>query len=123
MNETRGMGGRKTFGYLRAEMHDVPRRDRPIVQSRAHRRALDELSDQELDTGVLPDVEHADDVGMVERRCRARFPLESLAGDAIPSKIPGENLDGHDAAEACIARPVHLPHPARPKRIGQLVGP
>lgn len=55
---------------------------------------------------VRAHVVHLADVGRVERRDRARFPLKPLA------VLRRELFDRDDAIETRVARPVHLAHAA-----------
>ena len=58
--------GERVWGVEAAALEHGPQRD-----------AVDELRGQELHLAVVADVVHGEDVGVIERRDRARLPLES----------------------------------------------
>ena len=53
-----------------------------------------------------------DDVGMVQRRHGARFRSKRREPLGVGAKSRGQDLDGDVAAEARIARSIHLAHAA-----------
>ncbi len=61
---------------------------------------------------VFADVVDGADVGMIQRRRRARFPLKTLARLRILGQLFGKELQGHAAAEALIFRLVNHAHSA-----------
>ncbi len=88
---------------------------RPSLQPRSQRLAVDELEDQIARRTGIGDLDAIDraDVRMIERRQHLGFALE--AGDAlrIGGDKLGERLDGDVTVEACIAGLVDLAHAAR----------
>ena len=57
------------------------------------------------------DVVDAEDVGMVERRGRARFLLESRQAIGFGARAGRQHLDRDVAPEPRIARAIHFPMP------------
>ena len=51
-------------------------------------------------------------VGMLQRRGGAGFPLEALQRRRITSQRVGQKLQRHPAAQPGVERFVHYPHPA-----------
>src|SRR5208283_4359622 len=70
---------------------------------------------------VLSDVVDSENVGMVERRDRARFLLKTAQAVGVFGQSLGQNLDGDVAAESGVARAVHFAHPARSERRNNFV--
>src|SRR5260370_7767013 len=60
---------------------------------------------------------------MVESRCRARLLLEAVQPVLVCGECGGQNLNSHSSTPVRIARPVHLPPPARAKGGDNLVRP
>jgi len=75
-------------------------------------RAFEELGDDERSAVVHADVVHGDDVGMVERRRRARLLLEVAPALGVGAEPFGEHLHGDLALELRIARAVDVTHRA-----------
>ena len=67
------------------------------------------------------DIEDGQQVGMIDRSRRASFLLEAPKSIRILGERRRQNLDRDVAGDARIARPVDLPHPARPERSDDLV--
>ena len=68
------------------------------------------------------DIVDGADIGVVERRRRPRFPLETfqrLRGCGHPAR---RNLDCHDPVETRVLGPIHLSHPAGTQRADDFVG-
>src|SRR5258708_27655945 len=55
------------------------------------------------------------DVGMVERRCRARFAEKTFLLTLAGIQVRGQKLQRNRAVKALIARPIHHSHPSRPR--------
>jgi hypothetical protein len=69
------------------------------------------------------DVENGEQVRMVQRCYGARFLLEAAETVLIVREGRGEDLDGHVAAEARIARAVHFAHSSRSNERENFVRP
>ncbi len=95
----------------------------------AQRGAVDQLRDDVVRGApvtrepALTDAVDGEDVRMIEAGDDLGLALESRQGVFILLQMFGENLDGHEAIEARIARAIHLPHTARPERRDHLVVP
>lgn len=76
----------------------------------------------DIGTIVLPaDIEHRQNVGMVERSRCPRFLLKTTQALRITGASGGQNLDRNFPSESQIARPVDFPHSARAERGEDLV--
>jgi hypothetical protein len=60
---------------------------------------------------------------MIECSGGPRFQVESAQAIAVEGKGRRQNLDRHFPPDARVARPVDLPHPARPDGRDDLVRP
>ena len=69
---------------------------------------------------VAPDVEDGADVGMVERRSRARLALKSLERRRRCQPDIRQHLHGDVTLEPRIPSPIHLAHAARAERRNDL---
>ena len=58
------------------------------------------------------DVEHREDVRVVQRGRCTRFLLEPTQAVAICRNVRWQHLDGYVAVQAAIPRPIHLAHAA-----------
>ncbi len=67
------------------------------------------------------DVVQGKDVGMGERSDRPRFLLETAQSLGIGREFRRQHLDRDVAIQPCVARPVHVAHPARADRRDDLV--
>lgn len=65
---------------------------------------------------MLPNVVHAENVGMIQRSDCARFLLEAPRPVGIARKRLRQNFDGHRAVEARVAGTIHLSHAACAQR-------
>src|SRR6185369_16231315 len=74
------------------------------------------------DRVLLPDIEDADDVGMVERRSRLRLAREAGEVNGVERIFRRENLDRHAPIQPRVARRVNLPHSACAERRQDFVG-
>ena len=87
------MGGPETLGDLLRVVRGFPLGDRTRCQHLAQRLALQKLHDGEGDAILRSEVEDREDVGMGQRRDRARLALEArkeLRG--LPTAYPGSTF-------------------------------
>ncbi len=71
----------------------------------------------------MADLEDRDDVGVIERRSRARLLCETQESFAVGQEAGRQNLQGHLPPETGIASPVDLSHPPRTQRKEDFKGP
>ena len=110
------------LGQLAADVQDLPDRQRLLGPNQvAQRRAIDELHDGEGQPGRLADLVDGDDVGVVERRGRARLLGESAEAVRDRGEGLGQELDGDVAAEVEVPRTVDLTHAPRAQLVEELV--
>ncbi len=101
------VGGFERLGDLPGQVQGLVEPDRT-----AERLAGRQLQHQERHPfGLLEPVDRGD-IGMVQRRQQAGFPLEAGQPLRIPRERFGQDLDRHLAAEARVHRAVHFPHAA-----------
>src|SRR5882757_8526461 len=74
--------------------------------------ALEQLRYHKGLPGVLPDIMNSQDVGMAQRSDRARLLLETPQSFRVGRERRRQYLDRDIAAEALVARLVHLTHAA-----------
>ena len=91
-------------------------------QEVAERLALEEFGDDIRCARMCPDVVNDQNVGMIERRNRSSFLLETLESFRIAGETGTDHLDRHIACEARIACPIHFPHSTGTYRVHDLVG-
>ena len=112
------------FAQRRADLrHDVAEPllgERPVVaQDEAQVLSLHVLHD-DVERPVVfqpAEVEHLDDVRMVESAGRLRLALEASHQRRILEQLRLEHLERHRPLEREVAGPVHLAHPALPDEI------
>ncbi len=92
-------------GRLGADARHPVGRERAAVQLLAHRRATEELEDEERVAVVGAGVEETDEVRMLEPRQGPRFGGEATFVLDLP-----QHLHGDVAFEADVPAPVHVGH-------------
>ncbi len=113
----------EAVGHLVGEVEQALGRQRPGMEHLAQRLAVDELH-RDVDRGLVgADVVDRDDVRVVQGGGRARLLLETLAAIDVRGELRREDLDGHVAPEARIARAIDLSHPSRAEGREDLEGP
>ena len=70
---------------------------------------------------MLTNIVHRENVRVIERGGRASLLLEATQPIGIRGEGRREDLDGHVAPEAWIARAIHLTHAARPDERQEVV--
>src|SRR5262249_22651886 len=87
----------------------------------AQRLALDELGGDEMDGADLTDLVDGDNVRVIERRGRARFPLKAAHPIRVGDELFREQFERDSPARApptMIPPPGAVPHPLRKLRQG-----
>ncbi len=85
----------------------------PAAQQPALQRlSLDELEDDVRDVALVPDIVDGHDRRVLDRSGGARLVLEQPEPLGVARRLEIEELDRDFAAEAGVARTVHLGHPA-----------
>ena len=96
----------------------------PAAQQPALQRlSLDELEDDVRDVALVPDIVDGHDRRVLDRSGGARLVLEQPEPLGVARRLEIEELDRDVAAEAGVARTVHLGHPADTEGGEELVGP
>jgi hypothetical protein len=117
------MRGGQTARELRGVLDCLPYGERPSAKPLAQRLAVEELRHEVADAAVGADVEHREDIWVIERRCRACFLLESPQAIGVDPGRRGEHFEGDVAIEPRIAGTEDLAHTAGADRAHDLIGP
>ena len=80
------MRSREAVRELQRQLDRLTRRDRPCLQSLSECLALEQLGNDVRRLPLRAEVEHGEDVGVIERRRRAGFLLESFEAIAMGRK-------------------------------------
>ena len=103
----------KRGGHLGDDVRDVRRGQLAIpVEQRPQVPPLDVTHRDEQDTAGLAGLEDRDDVGVVNRGRRPRFPHEALAECLVPGEFGRKDLQRDPPVEANVMRTVDDGHPA-----------
>jgi hypothetical protein len=116
VDDTRAVRPVERVGNLDADPERLAARKRAFAEARRERFAFDELHDEVVDVAFATHVVEDADVGMVEPRDGLRLALETRAHFAVGREMLREHLDGDVAAQARVARAIHLA--CRPRRAG-----
>ena len=71
--------------------------------------------------GVGTHIVDGQDVRMGKRRDSFRLTLKPGQRTGVPSKLFGQDLDGHLPIQPSVLRPIDLPHPACTKRFDDFI--
>ncbi len=102
----------EAVGDLDADLQELRDLDGPDGDAVLEGLALEQFHGDERPVLELPDVVNGADVGMVERRCRARFAAEPLDRLGVPGDVVREELQRDVPAEPCVPGLVDHAHPA-----------
>ena len=108
-------------GDLDGDLQRLVERERPFLEARGQRLALEMRHDQVVRAIDAADVVDAADVGMVQRGDRPGLALEACPRIGIAGDVARQDLDGDRAIEARVAGLVDLAHPAGAERRGDLI--
>ena len=100
-------------GDLGRDLQRLVERQRPLLEARGQRLAVEMRHDEVVRAVDVADVVDAADVRMVERGDGARLALEAGARIGIASDLGRQDLDRDRAIEARVAGSVDLAHAAR----------
>jgi hypothetical protein len=110
VKDTCGVRGRQRVGDTGHQREDLRPGallvGRPIPQ----RSAIHQFGDEIRPSLPFPELEHAHDVRVVERRRRARLTMKPVERDV--GEVSRKKLDGDGTVQLRIARHVHLSHAA-----------
>ena len=110
------MGERQCLGDGLGDLGSSFREDAPaFAQHLGEGLALDVLHDDEMRPVVRARVEHADHVGMVERRGGLGLAAESDDEGSVPGELRAQDLDRDGPAEDLVPPQVDLGHPSLPQ--------
>ena len=85
------------------------------------RRPVEKLHDQKRAAVLLADIVDRADIGVVQRRCRARLAVKPGQRLGIPRQVRRQELQRGEAMEPCVFRLVHDAHTAAADALDDLV--
>lgn len=97
---------------LNCVLERLVERQRTLLQAPAQRLPFQVLHHQEVNPAVVADVVKDADVRVLQRRDRARFPLEPLLELRIVADVLRKDLQGDGTVQARVSGFVHLAHTA-----------
>ena len=110
-------------GDLDRNLQRLVERQRPFLEARGQRLAVEMRHDQVVRAIDAADVVDAADVGMVQGRDGASLALEAGSQIGIASDLTRQDLDRDRPIEARVACSVDLAHPARADLGGDSIRP
>ena len=111
MDDAEVVGGGETFQQAPRQLAQLAPRERPLLEARRERGAVEEVHDEVVEPVGLVGVVDGEDVGMAQPGQGARLPHEPLGGGGGgPARL--EHLDGDGPAQAGVPGGVHDPHAA-----------
>ena len=122
MNDALVVRRRQSLRNLRGIVGGLARRQGAVVELRAQAAAFEQLGNDEGRAVLLADIVNGKNVGMIQRRDRARFLLEATEPVGVAGKRLRQHLERDLAAKARIASAIHLSHTARAERRDDFVG-
>ena len=112
VDDALGMRSIQSVGDLDREIERGSQLKRASTDAVFQRHPFQILHGDEGFSIVLADFVGGADVGMIERRCHARFTLKALQGLGIFGEFFRKELEGDEAAEFQVFRLVDDAHPA-----------
>ena len=106
---------------LDREVDRFPERQRPRGEALAQCLALEQLEDEVGRVALETDVEHREDVGVVERSRRSGLVREAAHPHGVGLSVGGDHLDRDFAANPRVAGAVDLARAPRAERRQDLV--
>ncbi len=122
MHDTLFVRRRQSPRHLQRIVNRLPAGKRPAPYALPQSLAFEQFGNNVRSSALLPDIENRKNVGMIQRRCRARFLREPLQPLRICRVRGRQNLNGHDAIEPRIVRSIHFSHASRTNQGLDLVG-
>ena len=127
MDEPELVGGGEASARVDARLHDPPPA-RALAKPLGEAHSLEQRHhDEDRDAAglslVRADVEHLDDVGVLDSRHRLRFASHPLHPPGSGALLRAQQLDGDFARELGIPRAVHDTHTTHAEPLAQLVAP
>ena len=110
------LGLSKRVGELNGQLDRAPHVQCAAVDEGAQRLARHELEDEKPLAHVFADFEQLRDVGVRNSGRCGRGVQQRAKPSPIRNNVDRQHLDGHRAAQACIARAKHLAEPTGAER-------
>ena len=122
MDDARGMRFGEAVGDLEGEIEKPSGGQGSFVEELPQGASLDELHG-DVEHGIgRSDVVDRDDVGVVKRRGRARFLLETFSAIGVAGDTLRQDFHGDVPPKPGVARAIDLAHASRADRRKNLVG-
>ena len=115
------MGRIEGIGHLAGEVHDAPRRHRPLLDQFADGDALESLHDDEGLAVVLAELMYGADVRVLEGGGQAGLAPESAQPFLRRGGLGVEDLDRDLAPQARIFGAVDLAHATHPEQAEEAI--
>src|SRR5689334_18256392 len=75
-----------------------------------------------MHVAVLAEVVNRQDVGMIERRSRLRFPMQPFLKSGTAGEVAGQDLQRHLTAQTFVAGEINFSHSTRAQQANDLIG-
>src|SRR5208282_4412289 len=108
---------------LHSVFNGLSLRQRPAVEHRAQAFALEKLGDQKRRAFVLTNVEHRENIGMIERGHRPRLLLETTQAVRFTGEGFGKDFQSDIAPQARVPGAIHFAHSASAYWSEDFIGP
>ena len=123
MDDATRVGRGEALADLRGQLDGLARRQRAAAEAVPQGLALQQLEHDVRLPVVRPHVVDGEDAGVPERGHRPGLLLEAPDAVGRGRPVARDHLDRDLAAEARVAGPIDLAHPARTEGREDLVGP
>ena len=121
MNDSSIVRGLEPPRRLRDAVQRQPDRKRPLLaDDPAQVHPFHVVHDEEVQPVALAEVEHGDDMRVVEPGHRLRFALEPADGGGVPGEGRRKQLQRHDVPPVAVPRLEDHSHAAGAKLVEQL---
>jgi hypothetical protein len=121
MDDALGVRGRQTVCDIRADLQNLPKRERGLVQPLTQRCAKKQFRDRVGDPVVHSEIVNREDVRMRERGHGSGFALETRARRFVSAKVRWKDFDRNLAIQSLVTRAIDLAHSAFTERSHDLV--
>jgi hypothetical protein len=114
--------GGDPVGQLDRDIEQLANRHGPALDAGSQQFAVDQFADEEHHAVFFADVEHGNDIGMVQRRHGSGLAFEPGTAFGTLRNVAVKDFQSDIAAQSWIAGAVHLAHTAGSQRSYDLIG-
>ena len=119
MHDALAVRGIQGIGHGEGDVHEDRDLYRAASEPMLERLAFEQLHRDERRIGA--DIVDGADIGVIERRGRSRFPLETFQRLRRRGDPVRQDFDRHDPFETRVRGPIHFAHPAGAERADDFV--